>query len=69
MKDKLDKFVDITIIIAFLTLIVLRLFGVFQISWWIILCPLWIPFGMGVILALIIFILFLISVVKEKIKK
>ena len=57
----IDRIVDAVICLAVITVIVLKICGVITISWLWLLAPLWIPFGIGVVMAIIFVILYLIE--------
>ncbi len=56
-----DRMVDAIIIGAILTVIGLKIAGVITISWLWLLSPIWILFGVGMILAIVLTILCLIT--------
>lgn len=57
----IDRIVDIAIVAIILAVIVLKICGVITISWLWLLAPLWIPFGIGVVMAIIFVILYFIE--------
>lgn len=60
-EEIMDRIVDIVICLAVITVIVLKICGVITISWLWLLAPLWIPFGFGVVMAIIFVILYFIE--------
>lgn len=56
-----DKIVDILLIGAVLTVIILKIVGVIKISWLWLLSPIWILTGLGVVLAVFVTVLCLIQ--------
>ena len=61
MKDNDDRFVDITLIIIVLTVIILKLTGVIKLSWLWLLSPIWGVFLIGCVGAVGITIICLIE--------
>ena len=59
--DIMDRIADIIICLAVITIIVLKICGIITISWLWLLAPLWIPFGIGIVMAIIFIILYLIE--------
>ena len=56
-----DRIVDIVIIGAILTVIILKIVGVITISWLWLFSPIWILFGLGLILAVFMTIICILS--------
>ena len=54
MENKVIKNIPIIITIIGVCLIFLKLFGVLQLSWILILCPFWIPFTLFTLIMLLI---------------
>lgn len=52
-----DRIADILIIGAIITVIVLKITNVITISWFWLLSPIWIPFGIGCALAFVFLII------------
>lgn len=61
-----DRIVDILLIGGVITIIILRICNVITWPWKWIFAPIWIPLGIGVILALIFAIVIIIYYIKEK---
>jgi hypothetical protein len=61
-----DRICDIIIILGILTVIILKITNVITISWFWLLSPLWIIFGLGTILAILITISCLIHMKRSK---
>ena len=64
-----DRIVDGVLICGIITIIILRICNVITWPWKWILAPIWIPLGIGVILALIFAIVIIIYCIKEKINE
>jgi len=64
-----DRIVDGILICGIITIIILRICNVITWPWKWILAPIWIPLGIGVILALIFAIVIIIYCIKEKINE
>ncbi len=69
MKNKEDRIADITLIILLLSVIILKLTNVIQIPWIWLLCPIWLAFGLGLVLAIIFIILYIYEILFHKEKK
>ena len=54
VNNKADRFTDAIIIIAICVAVALKITGVIRISWLWFLSPLWITFGLGLILAIFV---------------
>ena len=63
-----DRIADVLIIIAIITVIVLKLCNVITISWLWLTSIVWIPFLVGVGFAAFIMIWFIVSIIYDKIK-
>lgn len=63
-----DRIVDIFLVVAVISVIILKITNVITISWLWLLAPIWIPFSIGIVLAIILLILFIIEckIYKEK---
>lgn len=61
MRDNVDRVADIFIIVLIAIVIGLKLEGVITISWFWLLSPLWLLFGLGIILSIIFLILCIIE--------
>ncbi len=57
----IDRIVDIVICLITITVIVLKICGIITISWLWLLAPLWIPFGIGLVMAVIFIVLYFIE--------
>ena len=52
MRDGIDRIADIFIVVLIALIIGLKLEGIITISWFWLLSPLWLLFGLGVILSI-----------------
>ena len=68
-QDSLDRVVDIFLIILVIVFIYLKITGIITLSWFWILCPIWGLFALGVILAIIIGIIFIVSIIIDNKKE
>ena len=70
MNDNTERLVDITIIAIIISVIILKIIGVIKIAWFWLLSPLWILFGLGVAICVVItssvIIMDLINRIKER---
>ena len=70
MNDNTERLVDITIITIIISVIILKIIGVIKIAWFWLLSPLWILFGLGVAICVVItssvIIMDLINRIKER---
>ena len=70
MNDNTERLVDITIIAIIISVIILKIIGVIKITWFWLLSPLWILFGLGVAICVVItgsvVIMDLINRIKER---
>ena len=70
MNDNTERLVDITIITIIISVIILKIIGVIKIAWFWLLSPLWILFGLGVVIcvavATIVISTDLINRIKER---
>lgn len=57
----MERIVDVVICLAVIAIIVLKICGIITISWLWLLAPLWIPFGIGIAIAIVFIILYLIE--------
>lgn len=58
MKEKTETGVGICTVL-FLIFLVLKVIGVISWSWWWVTSPLWIPFALGLLILLIMFIIYI----------
>ena len=68
-RDKTDTITDITIASVALVIIILKLTGLLKLSWWIILAPIWIAFGVGLLLLAIVIVSIIIRGIIEIIRR
>jgi len=61
-----DKLVDIFIVVAIIVTIVLKITNVITIPWLWLLAPIWIPLGIGCILASILCLYFVFALFRNK---
>lgn len=54
MRDGVDRIADIFIVVFIAIIIGLKLEGIITISWFWLLSPIWLLFGLGVILSIIL---------------
>lgn len=72
--DSSDRVIDIMLVGAVIAIIILKLTDIIKVSWLWLLCPLWIPFTIGLGLAIILVIVYISEVIickinnKEKMK-
>lgn len=70
MNDNTERLVDITVITIIISVIILKIIGVIKIAWFWLLSPLWILFGLGVAICVVItssvIIMDLINRIKER---
>lgn len=70
MNDNTERLVDITIIAIVISVIILKIIGVIKIAWFWLLSPLWILFGLGVAICIVItssvIIMDIINHIKER---
>ena len=64
-----DRIVDITVILLIIIVIHFKCIGIITIPWIWLLSPIWILFGIVLIAAVIIFIVLLITICKDKRRK
>ena len=68
--DMVDNIIDASVILAILTVIILKLCGVITLPWLWLTCPLWIPFIIGVFLMLSLITILttkgILNLIKEK---
>jgi len=64
--NNLDRIADVAVIGAIIAVIVLKIIGIITIPWVWLLSPIWICFGLGIIIALAMMIIFFIQCKKEK---
>lgn len=64
-----DRVIDIVFILAFIAVIVLKCIGIITISWLWLTAIIWIPFCMGIIVAIGFFIAFAIETLIDKLNK
>ena len=69
IESKIDRITDAFIVLAYITIIVLKAVNIIVISWWWIFSPFILVFGAGVIFATIIIIGMFINWIRRKIKK
>lgn len=68
-RDKADTITDITIASVALVIIILKLTGLLKLSWWIILAPVWIAFGIGILLLITVIVGIIIRGIIEIIRR
>ena len=68
-RNKTDTIADITIASIALVIIILKLTGLLKLSWWIILAPIWIAFGVGLLLLAIVIVSIIIRGIIEIIRR
>ena len=61
-----DRIVEIALIVGIIAVIVLKITNVIKISWLLLLSPIWFTFGVGIVIAIFVLIVIIISCVKEK---
>ena len=64
-----DHIEDLIILVAFIAVIFLKLLGIINISWFWVLSPLWFFGGLAILFILIMIIVGIISLIKDKIKE
>lgn len=65
MRDA-ERFANTIFILCIIYIIVLKFTGMITISWFWILSPIWILFGLGIIITLVIISIISIKILKEK---
>ena len=60
-----DKIIDTVIIGIIVVILTLKIAGIFTISWWLLLSPVLIALGIGIIIAIIFVIFFIREYYKE----
>lgn len=66
MGSNFDRVADFIIVSTIITIVVLKFLGVITIPWIWLLSPIWGCFGIGIIIALIVAIIYFIECIKEK---
>lgn len=61
-----DRAVNIIVVIAIVAILALKLCGVITISWLWLLSPIWVSFGLGCVLAFVLFIALSIGLLLER---
>lgn len=69
IESKIDRITDIFIVLAYITIIVLKAVNIIVISWWWIFSPFILVFGAGILFTTIITIGIFINWIRRKIKK
>ena len=67
-RETTDKCADIFILLAVLTVIGLKIGGIITIPWVWLLAPIWVTFLVGLVIACIVLVLFLGTLVVDKIE-
>lgn len=66
MNQSEDRIIDVFIVSIILGIILAKIFGVINWSWWIILAPIWIPFLLGIALLIGVMIYLVILFIIKK---
>lgn len=66
MNQSEDRIIDVFIVSIILGIILGKIFGVINWSWWVILAPIWIPFLLGITLLIGVMIYFVILFIIKK---
>ena len=69
MSNKEDRVAECLLIGLLLSIIILKLTNVIQISWVWLLCPIWLSFGLGLVLAIVFTLLYIYEILFHKEKK
>lgn len=69
MSNKEDRVAECFLIVLLLSVIVLKLTNIIQIPWVWLLCPIWLAFGLGLVLAIVFTILYIYEILFHKEKK
>lgn len=66
MNQSEDRIIDVFIISIILCIVLGKIFGVINWSWWVILAPIWFPFLLGIALLIGVMIYFVILFIIKK---
>lgn len=66
MNRQMDRVINWFLIIAAVTVIILKIVGVIKIPWLWLLSPIWIVLGFGILFIIVIVIIFSIEKIKDK---
>jgi len=66
VNRQMDRVINWFLIIAAVTVIILKIVGVIKIPWLWLLSPIWIVLGFGILFIIVIVIIFSIEKIKDK---